>query len=231
MAEAPRWPEGQEAGTAEPGRQPDQGRRLLYGWATPNTHRASILLEELGLPYEVRPVNIRAREQFAPGVTALNPYGKVPILVEPGSPPVFESGAILLHLAEAHGRFLPAAGPARAEALSWLMVALTSLGPFTGQAHHWTGLAPEKPEAARRHSVGLVARVYATLDARLAGAPHLGGADYGIADIAAFPWIAKAHWAEQDLSGFPALAAWFARIGQRPAVRRGMAVPEGITLD
>lgn len=206
--------------------------RRFYGWATPNSQRVSIMLEELGLPYEVRPVNIRAREQFAPEVVALNPYGKIPILVEPGAPPLFESGAILLHLAEAHGRFLPPPGdPARAGALAWLMVALTSLGPFTGQAHHWTALAPEKPEAARRHTVGLVERVYRLLDGRLGTARFLGGGSYSIADIAAFPWVAKRHWAGMGLEDRPHLARWFAEVGARPAVVRGMDVPAGVTLD
>lgn len=206
--------------------------RRLYAWATPNSQRVSIMLEELGLPYEVRPVNIRAREQFAPEVVALNPYGKIPILVEEGRPPLFESGAILLHLAETHGRFLPPAGdPARAETFAWLMVALTSVGPFTGQAHHWTGLAPEKPEAARRHTVGLVERVYRLLDSRLGARRFLAGDDYSIADIAAFPWVAKKHWAEMTLDDRPHLARWFADIATRPAVRRGMNVPAGVTLD
>lgn len=206
--------------------------RRFYGWATPNSQRVSILLEELGLPYEVRPVNIRAREQFAPEVVALNPYGKIPILVEAGTPPLFESGAILMHLAETHGRFLPPPGdPARAETLAWLMVVLTSLGPFTGQAHHWTGLAPEKPEAARRHTVGLVARVYRLLDGRLGTARFLAGEAYSIADIAAFPWVAKRHWAEMTLDDHPNLARWAAEVGARPAVIRGMNVPAGVTLD
>ncbi|WP_372621636.1 glutathione S-transferase family protein [Falsiroseomonas sp.] len=205
--------------------------RRFYGWATPNSHRVAIMLEELGLPYEVRPVNIRAREQFAPEVLALNPYGKVPILVEDDAPPLFESGAILLHLAETHRRFLPDAGPARAETLAWLMLALTSLGPFTGQAHHWTELAPEKPEAARRHSIGLVERVYRLLDARLEGRDVLAGDAYSVADIAAYPWVAKHGWAEMRLEEFPNLARWFAAIGARPAVMRGMRVPEGARLE
>ena len=205
--------------------------RRFYGWATPNSQRVSILLEELGLSYAGTPVNIRARAQFAPEILALNPYGKIPILVEEGAPPLFESGAILLHLAEAHGRFLPAEGPERATALAWLMVVLTSLGPFTGQAHHWTALAAEKPEAARAHTVALVARVYRLLEARLAASPFLAGEAYGLADIAAWPWIARHGWAAQRLEDFPALAGWFNGIGTRPAVRRGMQVPEGARLD
>jgi GST-like protein len=207
----------------------------FYGWATPNSQRVSIMLEECGLAYAVRPVNIRAREQFAPEVLALNPYGKIPILVEDraGAPPLalFESGAILLHLAERHGVLLPRDGDARAAVLAWLMVALTSLGPMTGQAHHWTELAPEKPEAARRHTVGLVDRVYRLLDVRLGEVPYLAGAEPSIADIAAYPWVAKHAWAERDLAETRNLLAWFGRMGERPGVRRGMAVPEGARLE
>lgn len=208
--------------------------RHLFGWATPNTHRVSILLEELGLDYRVTGVNIRARAQFTPEILALNPFGKIPILVEEGTgaPPLvlFESGAILLHLAEAHGRFLPPSGGARAETLAWLMVALTGLGPATGQAHHWTELAPEKPAAARAHALAQVDRVYRLLEGRLAVQPYLAGAAYSIADIAAFPWVARHGWAEQDLADTPHVAAWSARLAQRPSVQRGMAVPHGAIL-
>jgi GST-like protein len=205
--------------------------RRFYGWATPNSQRVSIMLEELGLDYRAIGVNIRAREQFAPEILALNPYGKIPILVEEGAPPLFESGAILLHLAETHGRFLPPAGAARAETLAWLMVVLTSLGPFTGQAHHWTELAAEKPEAARAHTVGLVARVYRLLDGRLAGRDFLAADACSIADFAAYPWVARHGWAAQRLGDHPHLARWFAAIGARPGVIRGMQVPEGARLD
>jgi GST-like protein len=201
--------------------------RHFYGWATPNSQRVSIMLEECGLDYAVTGVNIRARQQFAPEILALNPYGKIPILVEDGRV-LFESGAILLHLAERYGILL---GEDRATMLSWLMVALTSLGPFTGQAHHWTELAPERPEAARAHSVGLVDRVYRLLDARLAQVPHLAGEACSIADIAAYPWVARHGWAARDLDATPHLAGWFARMGERPGVRRGMAVPAGASLE
>ena len=214
----------------------DASRSLeFYGWATPNSQRVSIMLEELGLTYDSHGVNIRARAQFTPEILALNPYGKIPILVghRAAAPPLvlFESGAILLHLAEAHGRFLPAGGDARAATLSWLMVALTSLGPFTGQAHHWTELAAEQPGVAQSHTVALVTRVYRLLDARLAQVPYLAGAAYSVADIAAYPWIAKHGWAWQDLADYPALAAWFAAVGARPGVRAGMLVPPGARLE
>jgi GST-like protein len=201
--------------------------RHFYGWATPNSQRVSIMLEECNLDYAVTGVNIRAGEQFAPEILALNPFGKIPILVEDGRA-MFESGAILLHLAERQGILL---GDDRATVLSWLMVALTGLGPATGQAHHWTALAPEKPEAARAHSLAQVDRVYRLLDERLGQVPHLAGAACSIADIAAYPWVARHGWAERSLDATPRLAAWFARMGQRPAVRRGMAVPAGARLE
>jgi GST-like protein len=206
----------------------------LYGWATPNTHRVTILLEELGLQYSVTGVNIRAREQFVPHILALNPFGKIPILLEQRADVaplvLFESGAILLHLAEAHGRFLPAGVSERAATLTWLMVALTGLGPAMGQAHHWTDLAPEKPEAAKDYALASVARVWSLLDLRLAEVPYLSGADYSIADIAAFPWITRPGWAARRLEDTPNIARWHDRIAARPAVQRGIAIPRGAVL-
>jgi len=206
----------------------------LYGWATPNTHRVTILLEELGLQYSVTGVNIRAREQFVPHILALNPFGKIPILLEQRADVaplvLFESGAILLHLAEVHGRFLPAGVSERAATLTWLMVALTGLGPAMGQAHHWTDLAPEKPEAAKDYALASVARVWSLLDLRLAEVPYLAGADYSIADIAAFPWITRPGWAARRLEDTPNIARWHDRIAARPAVQRGIAMPRGAVL-
>ena len=211
-------------------------QRTFYGWATPNSNRVTVMLEECGLPYAVHGVNIRRREQFAPEILALNPYGKVPILVEDaqdGTPPLvlFESGAILLHLAQTQGALLPEEPRARAEVMAWLMVALTSLGPYTGQAHHWTDLAPEKPAVARAHALALVDRVYGLLEGRLASVPYLGGDGYSIADVAAYPWVARASWAERRVEDTPNLARWFATVGARPAVQRGMAQPQGGRLE
>ncbi len=204
-----------------------------YLWATPNSNRVAILFEELGLTYRVHGVNIRTRAQFAAEILALNPYGKIPIVVsgEGGARQVlFESGAILIHFAERHRRLLPIDGAARTEVLTWLMVVLTGLGPMMGQAHHWTALAPEKPAAAVAHSVAQVARVARVLDARLAARRYLAG-DYSIADIAAFPWIARPDWGAFALEDFQHLRRWHDEIAQRPAVRRGMAIPEGARLE
>lgn len=202
-------------------------------WATPNSNRVSILLEELGLAYVVRPVNIRKRGQFAPDVLALNPYGKIPIVVISGAQGrqvLFESGAILLHLAETHGRFLPQEAAAKAEVLTWLMLVLTGLGPVMGQAHHWTALAPEKPQAAIDHSVSAVIRACNVIDARLATSRYLC-ADYSIADIAAFPWLTRLDWAGLDLGTFQHIRRWHHEIGAREAVKRGMAMPIGAKLE
>ncbi len=202
-------------------------------WATPNSNRVSIMLEELGLPYTVRPVNIRKREQFAPQVTALNPYGKIPILTidgPEGRQVLFESGAILLHLAEAHGQFLPLEAAAKAEVLTWLMLVLTGLGPSMGQAHHWTALAPEKPQAAIDHSVRAATRAVEVIEARLGSSPYLCAA-YSIADIAAYPWLHRLDWARLDLGRLPNIARWLDEVGSREAVKRGMAMPIGAKLE
>lgn len=203
-------------------------------WATPNSHRVSILFEELGLDYVVHGVNIRRGEQRAPAILARNPYGKIPIVDwddEGGHHSLFESGAILLDFAHRHGRFLATESGGEPDALlPFLMVALTGLGPMLGQAHHWTELAPEKPAAARTHSVATVRRIFDTLETRLAERPFFAGV-YSIADIAAFPAIARANWAELDLADFPHLADWHARVAARPAVIAGVAKPEGARLE
>ncbi|MFN7634180.1 MAG: glutathione S-transferase family protein [Acetobacteraceae bacterium] len=209
------------------------GDLTAYLFATPNSHRVSILLEELGLPYRVVPVNIRKREQFAPDLIALNPYGRVPIVTwqdGTGRRVLFESIAILECFADAAGRLLPSAGPARADTLAWTMVAATSLGPMVGQAHHWHDLAPEPNPAAAAHTRSLVARACRVLDRRLADVEHLAG-DYSIADIAAFPFVARLGWARLDRTEYPHLSRWHDRLAARPAVRRGVAVPHGVRLD
>ncbi|CAN1559250.1 Gst Glutathione S-transferase [Rhabdaerophilaceae bacterium] len=202
-------------------------------WATPNSNRVSILFEELELPYRVIGVNIRRREQFEPDILAMNPYGKIPIVAwsEGGDRHVmFESGAILIAFAERFGRFLPASGASRSECLAWLMVGLTGLGPMTGQAHHWTDLAPEKSDVAVQHTVSAVKRIYTVLDGRLAQGMFLAG-DYSIADIAAYPWVHRHSWATIAMEPYPHVARWLADVGARPAVQRGMALPAGAKLE
>lgn len=210
-----------------------QDHLTAWLWATPNSNRVSILFEELGLHYEIVGVNIRRREQFAPEILAMNPYGKIPIVAwdEGGSRRVmFESGAILIDFALRHGRFLPSDGAARSRVLSWLMVVLTGLAPLSGQAHHWTELAPEKPTSAVTHIVGAVERIYRVLDRQLAASTFLCD-NYSIADIAAFPWITRYSWVTLRLDEFVHLKRWHDLVASRPAVKRGMAIPDGARLE
>ena len=205
----------------------------LYMWATPNSRRISILFEELGLNFDVQPVNIRAKEQFAAEITALNPFGKVPIVVWQESEEqrlLFESGAILIHFAEAGNKFLPVDSKERSETLSWLMVALTGLGPHSASAHYWSDLAVEKSAPALDYHVNFTARVYRLLDDRLADNEYLAG-DYSIADMAAYPWISVSEWTTLNLEDYPNLSRWYKHVGLRPAVQRGMSLPTGISLD
>jgi GST-like protein len=205
---------------------------MLYMWATPNSRRISILFEELGLNFSVIPVNIRAKEQFAPDIVALNPFGKVPIVVwqeHEEQRQLFESGAILIDFAEEGGRFLPTAKVKRAETLSWLMIALTGLGPHSASAHYWSDLAVEKSSLALDYHVGITARVYKLLDERLAAHEYLAG-DYSIADMAAYPWISVSEWTTLDIADYPNLLNWYETVSLRPAIKRGMSLPTGISL-
>lgn len=202
----------------------------LHTWGTPNGRKISIALEELGLPYEVRPVDITRGEQFDPAFLALNPNNKIPVLVDsdgPGGAPItlIESGAILIYLAEKTGRLLPDDPRARLEALQWLMFQMGSIGPMLGQAHHFLRFAPDViPYAIERYSKE-AARLYGVLDARLAGRDWLAGSEYSIADIATFPWLARHEWQGIDLARYPAVKRWYDTIAARPAVQRGMEVP------
>jgi GST-like protein len=204
----------------------------LYMWATPNSRRVAILLEELSLAFTVEPVNIRAQEQFASNILALNPYCKVPIITwrdGEHEKSLFESGAILISVAETHDRFLPASSCERDSVLSWLMVALTSLGPHSSQAHHWGALAKEQSPAALAHCVSLVERAYRVMDTQLAEHTYLAGA-YSVADIASYPWVASSSWTTLDIEHFPNLMRWRDHIATRPAVKRAMALPTGVFL-
>ncbi|MBK9447150.1 MAG: glutathione S-transferase N-terminal domain-containing protein [Betaproteobacteria bacterium] len=198
----------------------------LYTWGTPNGRKVSIMLEECGLPYTVRPVDITRGEQFDPAFVSINPNAKIPAIVDDEGPlTLSESGAILLYLAEKTGRFLASAGPARYAALQWLMFQMGGIGPIFGQAHHFLRFAPEPvPYAIDRYSKE-VRRLYGVLDTHLANAEYLAG-DYSIADMAAFPWVARHEWQKIDLVEFPNVSRWFGDVGSRSAVKRGMEVPE-----
>jgi GST-like protein len=200
----------------------------VHGGDSPNVIKVLIMLEELGAAYVRRPLDIMKGEQFAPGFLAISPNGKIPAIVDDapadgGAPlAVFESGAILLYLAEKHGALLPAAPRARAEAMAWLMWQMAGQGPMAGQAGHFRNYAPEPiPYAIQRYSRE-IARLYGVLDARLKGRAFVAG-DHSIADIACWPWILfRAHHGIA-LDDHPEVARWFHAIGERPAVKRAMA--------
>ncbi len=201
----------------------------LYTWGTPNGRKVSIMLEEVGLSYEVHPVNIGKGEQFNPDYLKINPNGKIPTVVDregPGGKPlsVFELGAILVYLAEKTGKLLAKEPRARLGALEWLMFQMGGVGPMFGQAHHFLRQAPEQiPYAIDRYAKE-VRRLYGVMDRRLGGADFLAG-EYSIADIATFPWVSRHEWHRVALDEFPNVARWYQAIAARPAVERGMGVP------
>ena len=202
----------------------------LYTWSTSNGRKASIMLEELGADYTVHPIHIGKGDQFTPEYLAINPNGKIPAIVDsdgPGGAPiaVFESGAILIYLAEKHGRLLPSEPVARIEVIQWLMFQMGGIGPMFGQVHHFLRAAKEEvPYGIERYGTE-VRRLYGVLDRRLDGRDHLAGDGYSIADIATYPWVFRREWQGVDLADFPNVKRWFDALGARPAVERGMNVP------
>jgi GST-like protein len=201
----------------------------LYTWGTPNGQKISIMLEECGLPYAVQPVDITRNEQFDPAFLAVNPNNKIPAITDSEGPGgqamnLFESGAILVYLAEKTGRFLPAAGAERYAALQWLMFQMGGVGPIFGQTHHFLRFAPAPvPYAIERYRKE-TSRLYGVLDGQLGRQEYLAG-DYSIADMATYPWVMRHEWQGIDLAQYPHVASWAAAVGQRPAVIRGMGVP------
>jgi GST-like protein len=201
----------------------------LHYWPTPNGHKITLFLEEAELSYRLIPVDISAGAQFRPEFLAIAPNNRMPAIVDDqpadGGAPVslFESGAILLYLAEKTGRFLPADLRGRAGALQWLFWQMGGLGPMAGQNHHFALYAPEKLPYAIDRYVGETARLYGVMDRRLADQPFLAGADYGIADMAAFPWVVPYRGQSQSLDDFPGLKRWFDAILARPATARAYA--------
>ena len=202
----------------------------LHYWPTPNGHKITLFLEETGLPYEIVPVNIGRGEQFRPEFLAIAPNNRMPAIVDrapaDGGAPVtvFESGAILLYLAEKTGRFLPADLRGRVEVLQWLFWQMGGLGPMAGQNHHFSQYAPEKLPYAIARYVNETNRLYGVLDRRLADRAFVAGDDYSIADMAAYPWIVPYERQGQDLADFPNLQRWFRAIEARPATVRAYEV-------
>jgi len=205
----------------------------LYTWTTPNGRKISIFLEEVGLPYKAIPVNLGKEEQFKPEFTAINPNGKIPAIVDhdvPGGPlAIFESGAILIHLAEKTGRFLPKDVRGRADVLQWLMYQMSHVGPIIGQVGHFVNQAPEKIPYAIQRFINEAVRIIGVLNTGLAGREFLAG-DYSIADIATYPWV-EAAWKPfqgmmpEKVGELGNVGRWLGTMAARPAVQRGMAVP------
>ena len=202
----------------------------LYTWSTSNGRKASIMLEELGADYTLHPIHIGKGDQFTPEFLAINPNGKIPAIIDsdgPGGAPitVFESGAILIYLAEKFGRFLPTDPAARMEVIQWLMFQMGGIGPIFGQVHHFLRAAKEQvPYGIERYGTE-ARRLYGVLDRRLDGRDHLAGDGYSIADIATWPWVLRHEWQQIDLVEYPNVKRWFDAIGSRPAVQRGIQIP------
>ncbi len=212
----------------------------LHYWPTPNGHKITLFLEEAGLPYRIHPVNISKGEQFAPDFLAIAPNNRMPAIVDTapadgGAPvSVFESGAILLYLAEKTGRFLSTDPRERVATTEWLMWQMGGLGPMAGQNHHFNRYAPEKLPYAIDRYVRETTRLYGVLDRRLAEREYLAG-EYSIADMACYPWIVPHELQQQDLGDFPDLQRWFAAIAARPATieayRKGQAITDAHVID
>ena len=204
----------------------------LYTATTPNGWKVSICLEELGVPYNVKFIDFAENEQKESWYLELNPNGRIPTIVDRGNNnfKVFESGAILIYLAEKHGKLLPTDGKQRSIALQWLMFQMGGVGPMQGQLLVFQRNAPEKIQFALDRYMNESLRLYGVLDTRLKDTEYLAN-DYSIADIATWPNVSLSNWAGIDLSDFPHLSRWFDAIAARPAVIRGRAVPEPLDLD
>jgi len=201
----------------------------LYTWGTPNGKKVSIILEEIGVPYNVHPIRIGEGDQFKPDYIKINPNSKIPAIVDtegPGGKPIniFESGAILIYLAEKTGKLMAGDPVRRIETIEWLMFQMGGVGPMFGQAHHFLRQVKEpNPYGAERYSKE-TRRLYGVMNARLGEVPYLA-TEYSIADIATYPWVWRHEWHKVDLAEFPNVRRWFDAISARPAVQRGMKVP------
>jgi len=201
----------------------------LYSWATPNGHKVHIMLEELGTAYNVHPINIGAGDQFDPEFLKISPNNKMPAIVDldgPDGQPIslFESGAILIYLAEKYDRFLSKDPRSRYVTLQWLMWQMGGLGPMLGQAHHFRQYAPERIDYAYDRYTNESNRLYGVLDKRLEEARFLAGDDYSIADIAAWPWTRFPERQGVERDDYPNFKRWFEVVEARPAVARGVQV-------
>ena len=204
----------------------------LYYWPTPNGHKITMFLEETGVEYRIVPVNISAGDQFKPDFLKIAPNNRMPAIVDydppgDGAPiSIFESGAILLYLANKTGRFIPSDMRGRVQTLEWLFWQVGGLGPMAGQNHHFVQYAPERIPYAIERYVSETNRLYGVADRRLAKAAFLGGDDYSIADMATYPWVVPWKRQEQNIDDFPHLHRWFETIRNRPATVRAYEIGE-----
>ena len=198
----------------------------LYTWTTPNGRKASIGLEEFGLPYTAHAIDIGKGEQFAPDFLKISPNNRIPAIVDrDNGMSLFESGAILIYLADKTGKLLPKDGEERYRVIEWLMWQMGGVGPMIGQAHHFLRQNPGKAPYAEERYHKEALRLYGVLERRLEGRDFVAG-DYSIADIATWPWIARFEWHKVDLNQFPNVKRWYVSIAQRPAVQKGYQVPK-----
>ena len=201
----------------------------VWTWPTPNGHKVHIALEELGLRYEIKPINIGKGEQFTPEFLAITPNHRIPAIVDLDGPggeriEVFESGAILIYLAEKAGKLIPAGPQGRYACLQWLMFQMGGVGPMFGQYGHFNNYAAEKIPYAMERYGNEVKRLHRVLEKRLSASAYLAGEEYSIADIATYPWLRFPERRGIDFAEFPAIKRWFDAIDARPAVQRGVAV-------
>ena len=203
----------------------------LYTWKTSNGRKATVMLEECGLPYTLHPIDISTDVQFSPEFVAINPNSKIPAIIDPDGPDgtpytVFESGAILMYLAEKSGRFLPQDTARRYEVIQWVMFQMGGVGPIFGQVHHFRRAAKEAvPYAINRYSTEC-RRLYGVLNARLEGREYLANDEISIADFCTLPWVFRHDWQQVDLAEFPNVKRWYDTLMARPALARGMNLPE-----
>ena len=197
----------------------------LYTWSTPNGRKVSIMLEEVGLPYTVHAIDISKDEQFKPEFLKISPNNRIPAIVDRDNDlPLFESGAILMYLAEKTGQLMPKNERARWHTVQWLMWQMGGIGPMLGQIHHFLRAAKGKAPYADERYVKEGKRLYGVLDRQLQRSEYLAGA-YSIADIATWPWISRFEWQTIDMNEFPNVLRWYKAIAARPAVERGYHVP------
>ena len=205
----------------------------LYTAATPNGRKISIMLEEIGLPYEVHHLNLNEMQQKEDWYLKINPNGRIPAIVDRDEDnfAVFESGAILIYLAEKTGKLFPSDTKGRSTVIQWLMFQMAGIGPMQGQAHVFYRYAPEKIDYAIERYQRETKRLYKVLDTRLKDNEYLAGDFYSIADIASFPWITAHRWAGVGTEDLPNLMRWHKTVRQRPAVKRGMEIPKEKKMD